>query len=692
MDAALLDLARLAGISPDWKDAFGRPQVVPAESLAAILAALGLPAGSASQIADSRARLEAEARAETPPLVTADAGSPVRIPMPSPEGTLRYRLTLEGGGLIEGVAETAGGLLHVPAIERPGYHVLEAGDTLLTIAVAPDRCFGAADAAGRQDARLWGLAVQLYALRRSGDFGIGDFSALSQLAVKAADQGASALVLSPVHAGFAADPHHFSPYAPSSRQFLNPLHADPHVVFGGPAVEAAVAGLDRADEIGSLERAAMVDWPVAGPIKLAILRHLYDQALPRMPELLADYQAFRRAGGPALEGHARFEAIHEVQFRADPSRRHWRSWGNGLNQPESAAVEAFARQHPDEVGFHAFLQWVADRSLAQAQDAARSAGMSIGLISDLAVGTDGGGSQAWSRQADMLIGLSVGAPPDLLNGLGQNWGLSAFSPRALVRSGFSAFREMIVAAMAHAGGVRIDHVMGLKRLWVVPDGFAATAGAYIAYPFEDLIRIVALESRRHRAIVIGEDLGTVPEGFREVLAQRGILGMKVLWFERHADGGFTGARHYSGDAIAVTGTHDLPTVTGWWKGRDIDWRVPLGIMGEGQNEATERATRTEDRKAIWRTIAPDGTDRHAPPEAPDVVLDAALAFIGRTPAPLAVIPVEDALALDEQPNLPGTVDEHPNWRRRLRPQAADLLDDPQVRRRLGLVDAARRGA
>lgn len=690
MDDALIDLARRAGISPQWQDAFGRPQVVPAESLIAILAALGLPAGSAAEIAESRTRLEAEAHGETPPLVTADAGMPVHIPVANPAGSVRYRLTLEGGGLIEGAAEVESGRLSIPAIERPGYHVLEAGETMLTLAVAPERCFSVADAAGDENARLWGLAVQLYALRRTGDFGIGDFSALSQLAVKAADQGAAALVLSPVHAGFSADPHHFSPYAPSSRQFLNPLHADAHVVFGGPAVEAAAAHLSRGDEIASLERGAMVDWPVAGPIKLAILRHLYDQALPRMPQLLADFQIFRRAGGAALEGHARFEAIHEAQFRADPTRWNWRSWGGGLDNPESAAVDAFARQHPDEVGFHAFLQWVADRSLAQAQDAARSAGMPIGLISDLAVGTDGGGSQAWSRQADMLIGLSVGAPPDLLNGLGQNWGLSAFSPRALARSGFSAFREMIVAAMAHAGGVRIDHVMGLKRLWVVPDGFAATAGAYIDYPFEDLIRIVALESHRHRAIVIGEDLGTVPEGFREVLAARGILGMKVLWFERHADGGFTGAQHYSGGAIAVTGTHDLPTVTGWWKGRDIDWRVPLGIVGEGQTEATERATRAEDRKAIWRTIAPEGTDRQAPPEDPETVLDAALAFIGRTPAPLAIIPMEDALGLEEQPNLPGTVDEHPNWRRRLRPQAADLLDDAAVRRRLALIDGARR--
>lgn len=691
MDDALLHLARLAGISPHWHDAFGRPQTVPTDSLRAILKALELPAGTEADLADSIARAEAERFSDLPPLVTADAGARFRLHLPNASGRVRYHVTLDGGGVVEGEAEMENGALPLPAFDTPGYHTLEAGGLRTVLAVAPRRCFGVADAAHDEHARLWALAVQIYALRRDGDCGIGDFSGLSQLAVKAANEGASALVLSPVHAGFSADAHHFSPYAPSSRQFLNPLHADPHVVLGGHAVDKAIAALGFGSEIARLERARMVDWPAAGPIKLAIMRHLYEEALPHMPELMAAFEAFRAAGGQALEDHARFEAIHAAQFAADPDTWNWRTWGDGLADPRSHAVSAFARQHAGEVGFHIFLQWLADRSLAQAQDAARSAGMPLGLISDLAVGTDGGGSQAWSRQSDMLIGLSVGAPPDLLNGLGQSWGLSAFSPRALVHSGFAAFRDMLGAVMAHAGGVRIDHIMGLMRLWLVPEGFSATQGAYLAYPFDDLARLVALESHRRRAIVIGEDLGTVPEGFREKLSARGILGMKVLWFERHGDW-FTRADHYSRDAIAVTGTHDLPTVAGWWKGRDIDWRVPLGIVGEGQTEASEREARGRDRHAIWQAIAPEGTGPNATPEAADTVVEAALSFIGRTPAPLVVIPVEDALALEEQPNLPGTVDEHPNWRRRLAPQAADMLDNAAVHRRLSALDRARKEA
>ncbi|OYW32391.1 MAG: 4-alpha-glucanotransferase, partial [Azorhizobium sp. 12-66-6] len=371
-----------------------------------------------------------------------------------------------------------------------GYHSFECGGAFTTLAVAPRQCFNVADAAGTPEARLWALAVQIYSLRRAGDGptgragdgGIGDFSALSQFAVKAANEGAAGLVLSPVHAAFASDPHHFSPYAPSSRQFLNPLHADPGVVFGGAAVDEAIAHLGLGETYAALERSDYVDWLAATPAKLAVLRHLFDVALPRMPDLAADFHAFRTAGGPSLDGHARFEAIHGERFRADTGQWHWRSWPEALRDPHSAEVSNFARLHAGEVTFHAFLQFVASRSLTLAQNAARSAGMPIGLISDLAIGTDGGGSQAWSRQDEMLIGLSVGAPPDLMNAIGQTWGLAAFSPRALVRTGFSVFREMLAATMGPAGGVRIDHVMGLMRLWMVPDGAAARDGAYLAYP------------------------------------------------------------------------------------------------------------------------------------------------------------------------------------------------------------------
>ncbi|MGH8445573.1 MAG: 4-alpha-glucanotransferase, partial [Solimonas sp.] len=325
-----------------------------------------------------------------------------------------------------------------------------------------------------------------------------------------------------------------------------------------------------------------------------------------------------------------------------------------------------------------------------AQRAARQAGMAIGLIGDLAVGTDSGGSHAWSRQRDMLNKLSVGAPPDLLNALGQSWGLTAFSPRALRRHGYDAFIEMLRANLRHVGGLRIDHVLGLRRLWLVPEGAHAAEGAYLQCPFDDFLRLIALESHRHRAVIVGEDLGTVPEGFRDALYGSGLMGMRVLWFERD-HGLFVEPRRWPAGAMATTATHDLPTVAGWWQGRDIDWRQQLQLFAPGSNAAQEQAERRDERHKLWAAFRHAGvveTDE-PPPDQADAAIDAALRFVARTPSELAIVPAEDLAGLVEQPNLPGTTIEHPNWRRRLPADAATLFADPLFKRRLDLIAAER---
>src|SRR5690606_34754428 len=281
----------------------------------------------------------------------------------------------------------------------------------------------------------------------------------------------------------------------------------------------------------------------------------------------------------ALENHCRFEALHATLLDSDGHPQHWRDWPEQYRDPNGAEVDRFAREQAHEVSYHAFCQWLIARGLERAQIAARSAGMKIGLISDLAVGADGGGSQAWSRQEEVLATLSVGAPPDILNRAGQNWGICAFSPWGLKANGYRAFIEMVRANLAHAGGMRIDHVMGLMRLWVIPAGEGPENGAYLNYPFDDLLRLLTLEASRHNAVILGEDLGTVPEGLREKLAARNILGMRVLLVEQ-GDGRFTPAPQWSAHALASTPTHDLPTLACWWKGRDIDWRIRAGHGGE----------------------------------------------------------------------------------------------------------------
>ena len=306
--------------------------------------------------------------------------------------------------------------------------------------------------------------------------------------------------------------------------------------------------------------------------------------------------------------------------------------------------------------------------------------MTIGLIADLAVGMSAAGSYAWAHKDHVLSGLQIGAPPDLFNANGQNWGLTTLSPRALQTQGYGPFIATLQACMRHAGGLRVDHAMGFLRLWVIPQGATAAEGAYIAYPVSDLFRLTALESHRHRAIVIGEDLGTVPAGFRERLARAGIYGMSVLWFARNGKG-FMPPHNWPSLAVAMTSTHDLPTVAGWWRGTDLDARASCGLLRDAQ---AERMVRSSERDALWAAFKSAKAAEGEAPAAAEAThaVDAAVHFVAKTQAQLALLPLEDALALERQPNMPGTIVEYPNWRHRYDAQAASMLDETSVRYRI----------
>lgn len=689
----LEELAAAAGIVIQWEDSEGRPQRLDSTTQRELLARLGYPAGDEAGIAASLERLQGPASpGQWPPLITAEQHIGLALPSPLPAGT-RFRLLLENGGRQEGTLDDHGKL---PGVAEPGYHRLQIAGAELTLAVAPPRCFTLADAGGNESPRLWGLAVQLYALRRPGDGGIGDTLALERLARHAAEAGAAALAISPMHAMFSADVTHFSPYSPSSRLLYHALHTAPEALLGEARVAAAIERSGLGAIKTQLEAQELIDWQRTASTKLGWLRTLYeelmqgnDAAAQRTRQMLS---AFREQAGDMLEDHCRFEALQHYRDERD-----WRLWPASLRNPASPEVARFAAEHAHEVGFHAFLQWLAGEGLARAQATTREADMPIGLIADLAVGADAAGSQAWSRQSEMLEGLSIGAPPDSFNVHGQDWGLAPFSPQGLVNSGFRSFIDMLRAGFAHAGGLRIDHVLGLMRLWLVPHGAAPTEGGYVRYPLNDLLRLVALESWRHRAIVIGEDLGTVAPGFRQRLARHGLLGMRVLWFERDERGDFLPPGRWSHDAIATSSTHDLPTLAGWWAGRDIEWRSRLGLLGDSQNADDEQAKRRGERARLARSLGL--LDPQAPPAELDAahlpashVLDAAARQLGLTPAPLVLLPVEDTLGLEEQANLPGTLDEHPNWRRRLVDDVDRLLASPEVANRLNALDEAREKA
>jgi 4-alpha-glucanotransferase len=460
-----------------------------------------------------------------------------------------------------------------------------------------------------------------------------------------------------------------------------------------------------------LQQAGLIDWARAAAHRMSLLRRLH--ALFRTEHAddvkqQAAFAAFQLDGGAALRAHALFEAYsHHLSSQGVPGCCDWRQWGQAGRHPDTPEMQAFAAEHAGEIEFHLFLQWQAARQLAQAQENARQAGMPIGLIADLAVGADNGGSQAWSHQDEIAAGLTVGAPPDRLAPQGQNWGLGAFSPLALRRTGYRGYLAMLRATFAQGGGVRIDHVLGLNRLWLVPQGREADAGAYVAYPQQDMLRLIALESWRHRTVVIGEDLGTVPPGFDTVLDEAGVSGIRVLWFQRDKKG-FLPPADWSRQAIAVTTTHDLPTVAGWWSGADLAWRARLGQLDQGLAAAQEQ--RRQECSQLWQALVQQGWASGPLPEvAPAAVeadddaalpvsledcgiaVDAALDYVAATPAPLAVVPVEDILGLAQQPNLPGMTEPHPNWRRRLPADTSQLFAAYAAKARLERLRRARGG-
>jgi 4-alpha-glucanotransferase len=622
--SALHAAAAAAGLQREWTDADGRRHCVEDAVLDAILARLDT----------------------APPdqlFVSAEAGAPVRLPVAGAAA----ELTLEDGTTIELASDASHQLI---APDTIGYHRLTIAGRTMTLAVAPPR--------GPQPrAQGWGVAVQIPALRGAEDTAYGDFGTLAETAAALGRAGCSALAISPTHALFPSDPSRFSPYSPSTRLFHNVLLADPRVIGAHMLPEPAPE---------------LIDWQHAIPARLAHLRATFDRASDQTRAAVA---AFRAARGAALEAHARFDALDETLGGGG-----WRAWPSAYHDPTGPAVQRFAADRADTIALYAFLQWLAETSLAEAQRIARDH-MAIGLIADLAVGVDPSGSHGWSRRGDLLAGLTIGAPPDPLGPEGQNWGITTHDPFALARADFAPFIETIRTTLAHAGGIRIDHALGLDRLWVTPEGAAASNGAYLTMPGEHLKRIVAIEAHRAGAIVIAEDLGTVPPGFRDDLAARGMLGMRVLLFERDEDGAFVPPTAWRGDAVAMTGTHDTPTLAGWWTGRDIAWGRRLGRTG--MDDADQQ--RDVERQSQWRALGGVGTP---PAEAP---LDTILSAVADAPVPLAIFPLEDVVGIEEQPNIPGTTDEHPNWRRRMPADSAALLASPDFAHRAAMLTRKRPG-
>ena len=705
--AALQRLCARLGIATEYHDIWGHRHPVAPGNLSALLQAFGIGPGADLQAAEQHLDLAAAMR-PLPPVVAVRAGQAdgsVTLRLAAGHGEVHWRLEEEGGAVHEGRVPAiglAGATPHGGAAEvrlplevalPPGYHRFSVAGLPGHTCVVSAPARGWEPPALHDGGRTWGPAVQLYALRSPRNWGIGDFTDLATLVAQAAARGAGIVGLNPLHALFAHNPAHISPYSPSSRRHLNVLYIDVEAVTGWAECEQArrrVRSAEFQQRLARLRESPLVDYPGVAAAKFEILellwaafheRHLRHGGGPASREGEA-FVAFVRESGEPLRGHALFEALQASFHAADPQVWGWPVWPEPYRDPASAQVAAFEREHADRVGFHQFLQWQARMQLDRAARDARALGMAVGLYLDLAVSVDRAGSDAWDAQDVFALDAGVGAPPDDFNASGQAWGLPPLRPDRLRERGHDLFIEVLRANMRGVGALRIDHVMALMRLFWIPPGLTPREGAYVHYPLDEMLAIVALESARNRCLVIGEDLGTVAQEVREGLSRTGVLSYRLLYFERDHEGGFKAPAQYPRQALVAASTHDLPTLAGWWGSHDLQLRQSLGLFPDPALLERQLLERAQDRIRLLLAVQREGLLDAGEVAAaagcaspPPAVARAVQAWLARTPSAVMMVQLEDVLGMPEQANLPGTTDQHPNWRRKLALDLHAMEDD-----------------
>ncbi len=608
------------GVVAGYEDTAGRWRQPSPEAVAAVLAALGAVEGGPPKGGPWFVAAGEAAPLAQPATVVLEDGTELRA-----EGSLPPDLPLG---------------YHRVADERTG--------ATTSLVVTPRRC------RPPEVARGWGWAAQLYATRSGASWGVGDLGDLERLARLARRQGASLVMVNPLHAPRPGHPQEPSPYYPSSRLFRSLLYLDVTAVEGagalGPELDALAAAGRALNHDRRLDRDAV--WR----LKRSALERLW----ARLGDPGAALDAYVAAGGPALEGFATYSVLAEEHGPA------WRRWPAELRHPGAGAVAAVRRRHPDRVRFHQWVQWLLARQL---EDAAEH----VAVVQDLAVGSDPAGADAWLWQDLLAFGVAMGAPPDEFNLAGQDWGFPPFDPWRLRAADYAPFVGMLRAGMRGGGGIRLDHVLGLFRQYWIPREPAGAGGAYVRFPSGDLLDLVALESHRSGAFVVGEDLGTVEPGVREVLAARDVLSYRLLWFEPDGLGAWPAA------SLAAVTTHDLPTVAGLWSGRDLEDQRHAGVEPSVDGN---RAACT----ALARTL---GVDATTPVEE---VAARAYARLAEAPSRLRAATLEDALGVEERPNLPGTTSQRPNWSLALPVPLEDLEAHPGVERLAAVMGGGGLGA
>lgn len=688
---ALDRLADAAGIEPRYFDIRGRIHERSPDTARHLLSAMGIAARSDAEIAASlNSHAEAPWKSVLPPVIVAQEarGIAVHIHMPAGTKKVRWIITRENGAQDGGEFEWADlpmqdraeiegkeyslGILHLPPAPA-GYHRLHVNDASAPLIVAPAQCW-----LPPQGKRYWGIAAQLYAIRSKRNWGMGDFTDLHALMNWAAANGADAIGVNPLHALFLDNPEGASPYSPSSRLFLNPLYLDITAIpdFAESAeARAMLEASDIADAIKIARAAERVDYKNVAAIKLRLLEHLFAhfRAKHVEDERGHAFRKFVKDAGADLQSFAAFQMLSEHFATHD-----WQRWG-AARDPHAAETARLANANPSRIAFFQYLQWQCAEQLA----AARVPAMAIGLYNDLAVSAESASADHWAHQDLFMGGTRVGAPPDPFNETGQEWGVVPLDPHRLRATGYAHFIALLRANMRHAGALRIDHVMGLMRLFVIPEGGTPAHGAYVRFPFDDLLAITALESRRNKCMIIGEDLGTVPEGFRDHMARAHALSYRVLYFEKE-HGRFRRPEEFPHLACVTVSTHDLATLRGFWTGEDIAAKSRQGNFGSADEEDQARNERAGDKRALLQALAaenllPAGMEAHTPPEWSPELAHAIHAYLARSPGLFFMAQLDDLANERLQANLPGAMGEYPNWQKRLARSLEDLSADTALK-------------
>ncbi|MCU1516475.1 MAG: 4-alpha-glucanotransferase [Pseudarthrobacter sp.] len=698
-------LADAHGVGTSFHGWDGLPHSVAPETLIKVLAALGVAAHSNDLIEAALAEAElAPWRRMLPPAVVVQHGESAQVPVHVPDGaTARLYVELEAGDPVDAVQQdiwvpprdvdgvaTGRATFAVPAGLPLGWHTLHAESDGVTaqgaLVVVPARLTTDQPLLER---RGWGLATQLYSVRSKRSWGIGDFADLADLATLSGARGADYVLVNPLHAAEPVPPVQPSPYSPSTRRFFNPLYirveAIPEIGYLKPRKRAMVDRLQ--EQVQGLNKdAERLDRNAVYAAKLQALELLYHAR--RAPARQAAFDEFCRISGRGLDDFALWSAIREDLAPEDPL---WSDPDCALGSPEA---EALREKVADRIGFHRWLQWICDEQLENAQQAARRAGMRLGVVHDLAVGVDLSSADAWTLRGVLAPGVSVGAPPDMYNQLGQDWNQPPWHPSRLAEAGYAPFRNMLATVLRHAGGIRVDHVLGLFRLWWVPAGNSPRDGAYVKYDHDALIGILALEAQRAGAVVIGEDLGTFEPWVRDYLAARGILGTSILWFENDGDSPLPPER-YRTQALASVNTHDLPPTAGYLAGNHVALRSRLGLLE--RSEAEELAEHTATLEKMMGLLRERGL-LSGSDASEERTIEALHRLLAQSPSVLLGVALVDAVGERRVQNQPGTTEAlYPNWQVPLGDPAGkpvfidDLPGNPRFNALLDAVSEALRG-